>query len=462
MKLFKALLPLLLVAAACTSNPVLDIQGGKVRGVKTGDVTVFKGIPYAAAPVGELRWKAPQPVTAWEGILEADTFSKVAPQPGQEPGSFYWKEFYWEGTPEESEDCLYLNVWAPSGTLAKPETKLPVAMWIHGGAYHNGYGFEITMDGQEWAKRGVILVTINYRMGALGFLSHPELTAEGNGTSGNYGMLDQIAALDWIKANIAQFGGDPDNVTIFGQSAGASSVKNLAISPLSKGKISKAIIQSGGGLSARAPRNLQPDQAFYDAQGKAAMDYAGFTDLAKMRAASVEEIDAAVAGYTAEFKAPVSLRPHADGIVMSNSFDGAVYASEVADVPYMIGCNSEDMGGLGGPAIARFGAVRDSLSNQPVYQYYFTRNLPGDEDPENDAFVAKYGKNPANIVLGETGAFHSAELWYVFGTLDNSWRPFTEADRKLSSYMLDAWTGFCKNGTPGWDAAPYCENLDVD
>jgi hypothetical protein len=208
-----------------------------IQGVKEGKVTVFKGIPYAAPPVGDLRWQAPQPVQPWEGIKVCDQFGPIAMQADQDPNSFYCKEFYWQGLPERSEDCLYLNVWTPSKAVGKASQKLPVALWIHGGGFSAGFSNEITMDGTEWAKRGVILVSINYRLGMLGFLG------------GNYGIQDQMAALKWAHDNIAAFGGDPENITLMGQSAGALSIKQLVTSPLSKDYIAKAIIQSGGGLA---------------------------------------------------------------------------------------------------------------------------------------------------------------------------------------------------------------------
>ena len=181
------LLTTFLILAACgAKDNVLTVEGGKIQGVasQAPGITVFKGIPYAAAPVGELRWQAPQPVTPWEGVRVCDTFGPISWQGGNAPGTFYGDEFYWEGTPDCNEDCLYLNVWAPTKAL-NSKAGLPVALWIHGGAYMNGYGYEVTMDGDEWAKRGVILVTINYRLGTLGFLSHPELSAEQGGQSGN-------------------------------------------------------------------------------------------------------------------------------------------------------------------------------------------------------------------------------------------------------------------------------------
>ena len=432
----------LVALASCSEkNPVLSVAGGQIQGVLTdsSQVMVYKGIPYAAAPVGALRWQAPQPVTPWEGVKVCDTFGPIAWQPGNAPGTFYGDEFYWEGTPEQSEDCLYLNVWAPAGSVGKPGAKLPVAMWIHGGAYMNGYGYEVTMDGDAWARRGVILVTINYRLGTLGFLSHPALTAE-QGQSGNYGTMDQIAAMQWIHDNIAQFGGDPANITILGQSAGAMSVKTLLISPLSRNLVAGAIIQSGGGIGLKglSPDNAIP-QSTYDALGKDVMDNAGLTSLEAMRTAPAEEV----------YKISGWFSPHNDGKVLLEDFDHALYDGSMAPVPVMIGYNKDDMGMLAGESVDRFCAVRDSLGF-PVYEYEFLRELPSDE------------AHPAS----NAGAFHSAELWFMFGTLKNSWRPFTAADYALSARMLDAWTSFCKTKNPGWDAykhdKPFKKAFDIE
>lgn len=432
-----------LVAAGCTQkNPVLTVTGGQIQGVEseTAGVMVYKGIPYAAPPVGDLRWQAPQPVVAWEGVRTADTFGPICPQPGNKPGTFYGDEFYWNGTPEENEDCLYLNVWAPQASIGKTDAGLPVAMWVHGGAYKNGFGNEVTMDGEAWAERGVILVTINYRLGSFGFLSHPLLSEEQGGRSGNYGMMDQIAALEWVADNISQFGGDPSNITILGQSAGASSIKNLVTSPLSKDMVAKAIIQSGGGIR-NIPAGGGPDQTFYDEQGKTLMDANGWTTLEQMRGASAAELVAAAD------KAGIRLAPHSDSTLLPEDFNLAATEGRIADIPYMIGCTAKDGGGN---SINLFCEVRSEKSSHPAYQYFFKRNLPGDdEDPAKDA-----------------GAYHSSELWYMFGTLDKSWRPFTEADYALSTEMVDAWTSFCKTGNPGWEEYtkdnPVIREFDVE
>ena len=415
-----------LALVSCSTGKIIDtvsVEGGRIQGVLTDnpEVMIFKGVPYAAAPVGDLRWALPQPVTPWDGVKVADTFGSPAIQPGRAPGSFYYKEFQPEPLLPQSEDCLYLNIWTPADAVGHPDAKLPVAMWIHGGAYYNGCGSDVAFDGEAWATRGVILVTINYRLGPLGFFSHPYLTAENSyGASGNQGIYDQLAAIKWIHDNIAQFGGDSGNLTIFGQSAGAASVKTLVSSPLTKGLVSKAIIQSGGGVGGFPLVNDGPgiSPSFYDDAGKAAMDAAGFDTMEEMRAIPADDL----------FKIQ-GLRggTHVDGNLIVEGFDQAAYNNDLLDIPYMIGSNGDDTGAEGmRDGCARFGAVRDSLSKQPSYVYFFDRKLPGDD----------------------AGAFHSAELWYMFNTLGRSWRPMEEHDFDLSLKMVDYWTNFAKYGNP--------------
>ena len=370
-----------LFLAACTAKlPVVKVEGGLLQGVPSEDpsVIVFKGIPYAAPPVGELRLQPPQDVIPWEGVRECSAFSAIAPQPGNAPGTFYGEEFYWMPQPEQSEDCLYLNVWAPAKAVGKKGAALPVAMWIHGGAFVNGYGFEVSMDGDKWAQKDVILVTINYRLG--------------ENAAGNLNILDQIKALEWINKNIAQFGGDPSNVTIFGQSAGGMSVRTLLISPLAKGLFAKAIIQSGGGM--------------------------GLDQIGSI----------------------LTSAPQVDGDVVPEPFDKAVMDGTIADIPIMTGYTSDDLPFFKEESVGAFCALRDSLGTAPVYEYEFTRDLPGEDKDV-----------PDNL----PGAFHSAELWYVFGTLGRSWRPFTDEDYALSEEIVSAWTDFCKTGSPGWPEYPF-------
>ena len=433
-------------------NPVLTVEGGQIQGVLTDStqVMVYKGIPYAAPPVGDLRWKKPQPVVPWQGVKVMDTFSAASVQAAHNAGEFYTEEFYFGGDPEFSEDCLYLNVWAPAGTLGDVNAKLPVAMWVHGGAYSAGWGHEITMDGDAWAQRGVILVTINYRLGILGFLSHPLLSADEDGTSGNYGLYDQIAALKWVRNNIAQFGGDPQNITIFGQSAGASSIRNLCASPLSKGLISKAIIQSIGGLGELIPPMPAEN---VEAIGKAIMDAGGLTTLEQMRAATPEELNAAQRAYMAQNRGGgfLMMTPHVDSKVLPKTFTDAAMAGEIADVPYMLGSTLDDMMPTMGEGIQSLAELRESQGNShPVYAYRFDRRLPGEPNT----------------------AYHSSELWFVFKTLKNSRRPFTAADYALSDEMVDFWTNFAKYGNPNgaqgnepWHPAtkadPFVMHLDV-
>ena len=440
---FAAVLAAAALAGCQPANPVLDIEGGQIQGVESSvkGVYIYKGIPFAAPPVGDLRWQEPQPVVPWEGVKQADTFSAGAVQANHDSTNPWTSEFYWED-PEFSEDCLYLNVWTPAP--GKPGRKLPVAMWIHGGAYTGGWGFEPEFDGKVWAEKGVVLVTINYRLGVFGFLTHPFLTEESpHHVSGNYGILDQIAALQWVHRNIAAFGGDPENITILGQSAGAGSVKTLVSSPLTDGLIKKAIIQSGGGVNVRpAGAPAQPAGAQMDFIGlawKAVFDWAGYDTLEKMRAASTEDIFTLVARYGAEtgMRLQLGTRPVVDGYVSTESFDEAALEGRIKDIPYMIGYTRDDMGNPE-EGIRRFCDLRNA-AGQPVYAYQFAHALPDDEAGSHDM----------------KGAFHSSELWYMFKSLDRGDRPFTQADWDLAEHVVGCWTNFAKTGDPGLGWKPY-------
>jgi para-nitrobenzyl esterase len=409
---------------ASNSNPVLTVEGGKIVGVKTPTegIIACKGIPFAAPPVGDLRWREPQPVVPWKGVKVADTYGAAASQTTWDPSSFYGREWRASGSVPFSEDCLYLNVWTPAaGQTGK---KLPVAMWIHGGGYREGFGFEPEMDGgEEWASRGVIFVSVTYRLGVMGFFSHPLLSAESpHGVSGNYGIMDQAAALKWIHGNIQQFGGDPDNIMIFGQSAGAGSVQSLCASPISRALISKAISMSGGGLG-ESRRSMTLEQA--QATNKAMMDHYGKTTLKDMRALSFEELTKMANEYGSTGGGRMFYSPVVDNYFLKGSFSEAARANEIPDIPYMFGGTANDMSDMTRP-IGDFCALRAEKSEKPAYAYMFSRQLPGKDG----------------------AAFHSSDLWYVFHSFRHSWRPFTKGDEALSLQMVDYWTNFAKYGNP--------------
>lgn len=427
-------------------NPVLSIEGGQVQGVKADiqGVYVYRGIPYAAPPIKGLRWKAPQPVVPWQGVKIADKFGHPGYQAVHYPGGYTTEWGYGDESPY-SEDCLYLNVWTKEP--GESNKKLPVALWIHGGGYREGWGSEPEFDGQEWANKGVVLVSINYRLGVFGFLTHPDLSQESpNHVSGNYGILDQIESLKWIKKNIAQFGGDPDNITIFGQSAGAGSVKTLCESPLAKGLFKRAIIMSGGGLTTASsgmptfgpPMTLEQSEL----QTKEIMDWAGLTSLEKMRAASTETIYTVASLYNSITgkRVRMTASPIVDGYVSLQSFDAAAGDNKLAKVTYMIGYTLNDMGNMS-PGIAEFCLNREKVGSK-AYAYEFARPLPTD------------GRE--NVLKG---AFHSSDLWFVFKSLKHCWRPWAAGDWDLSEVMLTAWTNFAKyddpNGKNGGKWTPY-------
>jgi len=452
-----------------TPEPVLTIEGGQVQGVMADlpGVHVYRGIPYAAAPIKENRWKAPQPVEPWTGVKVCDRFANPSYQHIQYKGGYYTEWGYGDEAPF-SEDCLYLNVWTkyPGNTSAKKA----VAVWIHGGGYREGFGTEPEFDAQEWAEKDVVIVTINYRLGVYGFLAHPELSAENpNGVSGNYGILDQIESLKWVKKNIEQFGGDPDNVMIFGQSAGGGSVRTLCESPLARGLFQKAVIMSAGGITVpsaggmgmgmgsmrgfpgfgmpaapekkiaaykapTAPANMNALQRA-EFNAKVIMDWAGYNTLAKMRAADTETMHTVGTIYqnATGNREMLTAMPIVDGYVSKESFDAAALDGTLADVPYMIGYTLNDMGNMC-DGIRAFCENREGVGNK-AWAYQFARPLPDD------------GSHP-EVTVRLKGAFHSSDLWYVFKSLQHGWRPWTKGDWDLSEKMLTAWTNFAKYSDP--------------
>lgn len=445
------------------ANPVLTIEGGQVQGVNTDieGVIAYKGIPFAAPPIGENRWRAPQPVIPWEGVKVADKFGHPAFQMAHYPGGYTSEWGYGDEAPY-SEDCLYLNVWTKAS--AQPEKKLPVMLWIFGGGLREGWGSEPEFDGQEFAAKDVVLVSFNYRVGPFGFFAHPELSAEDpDHATGNWGTLDQIEALKWVKKNIAQFGGDPDNVMIFGQSAGSRSVKFLSASPLARGLFNKACIMSGSGLA--IPGKQQPRMSLPAGMGlpqqkqytlaeaetaiKEVTDWANLKSLKELRGAATETVHALGTIYThvTGKRSPLTampVSPYIDGYVLPESFDDACLDGTLAEVPYMIGFTLNDNGNMG-EQIADFCLNREEMGGK-AYAYQFARPLPVDD------------QHP-DITNRLRGAFHSSDLWYVFKSMKHCWRPWTEGDWDLSEKMITAWSNFAKyadpNGPNGGEWTPY-------
>ncbi len=395
---------------------------GQLRGVasKIEGVVAYKGIRYATAG----RFEYPKEVTAWEGIYDATSYGACAYQPRsfydeeEMPKKiFYYNEFRRGEKYRYSEDCLFLNVFAPESA----NEKLPVILYIHGGGFTGGCGHEKHFDEPVWPAKGVIGVTINYRLGPLGFAVLPELKEEA-GHTGNYGLYDQLTAIQWVKHNIAAFGGDPDNITIMGQSAGAMSVQQHCLSPLSEGLFHKAVMSSGGGVI-KALSASEPDK-LYDFWHMI-MEKCGAADLAEFRRVPPEKLFAV---WQENKKATMGggCAPCIDGRLIVNSGCRLLQENKQHQIPYMIGTTSHDMM----PPLL-YGMAKDWCQAQKTsaYLWFFNRHLPGDKH----------------------GAWHSSDLWYWFGTLNNSWRPFTQKDHQLSEEMTDRLCAFAKNADPNKD-----------
>ena len=409
-------------------TPCGEVQGaaGRVSGT-----AAYKGIRYATAG----RWEYPKEVTAWEGVYDATRYGNCCYQPRsfydetQMPKKlFYYNEFRKGETYTYSEDCLFLNIFTPDS--AKEGDDLPVLVYIHGGGFTGGCGHEKHFDGPVWPTRGVIAVTINYRLGPLGFACLPELKEEA-GFTGNYGLYDQNTALQWVRRNIAAFGGNPGNVTIMGQSAGGMSVQQHCLSPLGEGLFHRAVMSSGGGVhKALSAPSCESAYEFW----RAVMKCAGCEDLAAFRAIPAEILFAAWDRAKVEVKGGRrATSPVVDGRLIVGRGTDLLSENKQMKIPYMVGSTSEDMMP---PILYQMAKDWCAAQKDPGYLWFFDRRLPGDKN----------------------GAWHSSDLWYWFGTLENSWRPMEEKDRVLSAQMVDYLCNFVRNGDPNGEGLPRWDN----
>ena len=491
-----ALLATMAAAGSLRGEPVLGLQvrteAGLVEGTTGADghVRVFEGIPYAAPPVGDLRWRSPQPVAAWTGVRKAATFGPRCVQ------ARVFDDMVFRDEP--SEDCLYLNVWTPA---ASATPRLPVMVWIHGGGFVAGSASEPRQDGERLAAKGVVVVSINYRLGVFGFLSHPALTEEaGRGASGNYGLLDQVAALQWVRKNIPAFGGDPGNVTIFGESAGSFAVSALMVSPLARGLFHRVIGESGAFFTVGDQTLAPPSLSASEKVGQELATSLGASSLAALRAKSAEDVLKAAGVGPAAFR----LRPNIDGYMLPRDAYAVFSGRKQNDVPLLAGWNADEVRAdvvlaknkptaktFAEQTRKRFAADADALlkvypadsdgealesaaslasdlfigyatwkwvdmqaqtGRSPVFCYSFDRAIPVPADLKMDGVPA---------TARDVGARHAGEIEYVFGALDSLPKvPWEPIDRKLSDMMMSYWTNFARSADPNGPGLPKWPRYD--
>ena len=392
------------------NTPCGPVQGcaGRVEGT-----AAYKGIRYATAG----RWEYPKQVTAWEGVYDATRYGHCSYQPRafydeelNQKKYFYYNEFRKGATYTYDEDCLFLNVFTPD--TAKEGDNLPVLVYIHGGGYTGGCGHEKHFDGPVWPQEGIIGVTLNYRLGPMGLVCLPQLQEEA-GHTGNYALYDQMTAISWVRDNITAFGGDPENITIMGQSAGAMSVQLQCMSPLTKGLFQKAVLSSGCGMGTMMATSVEKSCEFWTQ----VMAMAGCETLEQFRALAPEKLFEVWQTAKKQLKGGMgATSPVEDGIFY-------IKGSAPHDLPYMAGSTSHDMAP---PILQSMTRKWIAAREKPSYTWYFDRMLPGDD----------------------CGAWHSSDLWYWFGTLPNCWRPMEQKDYDLSHQMVRYLVNFCRTGNP--------------
>ena len=463
------LLPSLIAALAmlipthAPQDPTVRIAQGEARGQARSGVVAFKGLPYAAPPVGPLRWRPPQPAAHWAGVRDATGYGALCIQPpaNGDPGV---------GPPPMSEDCLTLNVWAPEGAR-----DLPVMVWIHGGGYNNGSGTAALYDGSALARRGVVVVTINYRLGRLGFFDHPALAAEraADQPAGNYGLMDQIAALEWVRDNVAAFGGDPGAVTIFGESAGGAAVTQLMIAPAARGLFHRGVVQSGLGRQRSAELALdRPGRPSAQSLGVAWARSAGLPAQVTadvLRAVPAERLLSPMPAFYSD-------NLIVDGRVLTEDVIQAFAAGRQAPVPLIIGTNSAEFWWIRPTDAGAYGRTDDPLSDAEHdallhayggpegYDQHVVSDLIFNEPARrlarlhaaagNPVFLYRFDVVPDSNPEPSGGATHASERPYVFDNLHTVGRPLGERDARAADAMADYWTAFAASGDPNRQGLP--------
>ena len=454
---------------------ITKTENGMVRGAPGTDarITVFKGIPFADDTSGENRWRPAQPVKDWVGIRDCLEFGPIPMQktPGEDPNAFYSKEWHVDPQVPMGEDCLRVNIWTPA---KKTDEKLPVMVWIFGGGYKEGYPHEMEFDGERIASRGVILVSVAYRVNVFGFLCHPDITAENPEAPANLGLLDQRAGIAWVKRNIANFGGDPENITIFGQSAGGGSTLYHCTSPQTKGLFQKAIAESAGGVKMVKPNVFLPmatELKEAEAIGeKFVREVLGCSSIEEARKLDAQFIEDKYIESGAFMQAVIDHK-----YILGQSYD-QVLADQINDIILMYGNTTDefmqkpDSDDVEGWARKLFADPKDAE------EYLAVCKAAAGEDPValrkeaaicgfdinakmSGTVMAKHGHKFYYYVFGPTipgddaGAFHSSDLWFEFETLMKCWRPFDGHHYDIARKMCNYWTNFAKTGDPNGDDA---------
>jgi para-nitrobenzyl esterase len=457
----------------------VEVTGGTIEGVEQDGILTYKGIPFAAPPVGDMRWKAPAPVQPWTGVKKADAFCSACMQTSGAMGN----------TAPVSEDCLYLNIWTPA---KKVDEKIPVIYWIHGGGYSGGSTSTPMYDGTGFAKKGVVFVSVAYRLGPFGFMAHPELSSESGHGSGTYGMLDMIEGLKWVKENISKFGGDPAKVTIFGHSAGGGAVSILAASPLTKDLINGVICMSGGSFTPLQTSKQTsigmgvPSLEFAESTGIDLLKELGVSNIKEARALSAEDIQQTQKGGFGGMR----FTPAADGYVISDDLYSLYEAGKFNDTPVLVGHTSDEMGSFGGTQEVSPEQFENQIKTQyGSYADIFLTAYPhsteaeatqASKDNRNDTFTwntlawsrlqTKNGKNKAYQYYfdyhpnsPDSGSGHGSDVPYAFQTLGGgpAGEPKAE-DLKLSDMISSYWVNFAKSGNPNGPGLPEWPAFKVD